>query len=248
MTDVLDKFEQFTSTPHDEVPGWVNDYFTRISRGLERATRFNVVEPIHVEPFRKYDGLIVFADGVDFDPGAGRGLYYWDSQLLAGVGDWVYMGGSRIETALESSSFIDQNPTGLGVDTQITFGSIDSTASWSITAEGAATCLFADSYTVKLKLTVGREGTPGESQIYSRLLINGVQVGDSSHVIIDNQRIEMPIVFESTIDFDIGDVLTFEIIRDTDGNDSGGLRAGIPDVSWANSPSASLLLTRIAMG
>lgn len=85
MSDALDLFEQFISTPHEEAPAWMNDYFTEISRALSRANQTTLVEPIHVEPYRKYDGLMIFADGTDFDPGRGRGMYYWDSV----VDDWV---------------------------------------------------------------------------------------------------------------------------------------------------------------
>ncbi len=33
----------------------------------------------HQEPERPRDGMIVFADGTDWDPGSGRGLYVFDS-------------------------------------------------------------------------------------------------------------------------------------------------------------------------
>ncbi len=44
-----------------------------------------IIEPIYTPPFRRYDGQWVFADGTFFNPGFGRGMYYWDSQQPVGV-------------------------------------------------------------------------------------------------------------------------------------------------------------------
>lgn len=74
-----DAFDKFVTTPHVDQPAWINDYFAEIARSLERAHQVTITEPVHIEPVRKFDGLFVFADGVDFDPGRGRGVYYWDS-------------------------------------------------------------------------------------------------------------------------------------------------------------------------
>ena len=134
---------------------------------------------------------------------------------------------------------------GLGVAMQIAFGPADASPEWSVDATGLFTCLVEDEYGFRLKITIGREGASGESQIYLRALLNGAQVGVSEHTIIDNSRIEIPQTIDTVGDFIAGDTLAFEIIRDTDGDNSGGLRAGIPDVvGWASSPSALLAITR----
>ncbi len=93
MTDVLDDFHHFVPTPHADVPDWMNEYFTDIGRALLRANLRTLVEPQHVEPPRKYDGLFAFADGTDWDPGSGRGVYYWDS-----IGDeWISTDATNLE-------------------------------------------------------------------------------------------------------------------------------------------------------
>jgi hypothetical protein len=158
--------------------------------------------------------------------------------------------GSSIQnvliTALDTNSLIDQIPTGLGVALQVTFGAPDTTEWFDIDALGNITCLVTDEYTLRAKFTVGRRGLPvAVSQIYTRALVNGVQAGFSSHTIIDNPDIEIPFDYEGNGILTAGQVLTFEIIRDTDGNDSGGLYAGVPDVvGWNSSPSARLLISR----
>ncbi len=151
-----------------------------------------------------------------------------------------------IEDALSASSVLDQQPTALGVALQVEFGAAQSTPYFDLDALGNITCLVADEYSLRVKLTVGRRGgAAGVSQIYTRALVNGVALGNSSHTIIDNPDIEIPFDFEANGSLLAGDILTFEIIRDTDGNNSGGLFAGVPDVGWNPSPSARLLLTRI---
>lgn len=148
------------------------------------------------------------------------------------------------ENVLLSENFTDQNPSGLGVATGILFGGVSATDQWSMDVAGVATCLEAGDYTIRLSLTVGREGASGTSQLYFRVLINGVPFGNSAQVITDSARIEIPFFYNRTITFSLNDTLTFEMIRDTDGDNSGGLRAGIPAVAWASAPSAALSLSR----
>ncbi len=152
-----------------------------------------------------------------------------------------------IEQALQVASLDDQDPPGLGVAQQITFGPPTVTAQFGVDAAGAITCLVTDEYTFRLRLSVGRESNPGEAQLYFRALVNGTPIGYSAAAIIDNQRTEIPITFEGVANMTAGDVLTIEMIRDTDGNNSGGLRAGVPNVSgWNPSPSALVTVTRFA--
>lgn len=149
--------------------------------------------------------------------------------------------------ALRAFSVVDQDPVGLGVSLQITFGAPQTTEWFDVDSAGNITCLVTDEYQVIGKFSVGRTGGVGESQIYIRGLINGTPVSWSVHAIVDNARIEMPITFMANITFTVGDVITFEVVRDTDGDDSGSLTAGNPSVvGWADSPSASLVLSRFS--
>jgi hypothetical protein len=151
-----------------------------------------------------------------------------------------------VESALESASIIEQLPVGLGTALQVIFGVAQTTTWFDLDALGNITCLVADEYTVRVKFAVGRRGAPsGISQIYTRALINGVAQGFSSHSILDNPDVEIPFDFEGVGPLEIGDILTFEIIRDTDGNNSGGLYPGNPTVvDWADSPSAKISISR----
>lgn len=149
-----------------------------------------------------------------------------------------------VEEALQAASLIDQDPVGLGVALQITLGDAQTTPFFDVDVLGNITCLQGDEYTFRFRFGVGREGAAGESQLYLRSLVNGVPTQYTAVAIVDNPRIEIPATFEGTIALNTNDVVTLEIIRDTDGNDSGGLRAGIPDVPWNPSPSALVTITR----
>jgi hypothetical protein len=156
-----------------------------------------------------------------------------------------------LQTALQTESILDQNPPDdpFGTPLQVLFGADHTTDYFHVSAAGVITCLATGEYTLRAKFTVGREGTVSESQLYTRMLINGVQAGPSSHTIIDNPRIEIPFDFEANGILNEGDSLTFQIARDTDGDNSGGLRAGIPDlVGWNPSASARLIISRFQTG
>lgn len=149
------------------------------------------------------------------------------------------------EICLNAESFSDQAPTGLGVALQIEFGTAQTTPTFDLATDGTIECLVTDEYEMAMSFVVGRDGSAQEAQLYIRMLVNGVQLGSSRHAIIDSDRIEIPIEFNIQPALTAGDIITFEIIRDTDGNNSGGLTAGIPDVAgWNPSPSAFIQISR----
>ena len=139
-----------------------------------------------------------------------------------------------VDEVLRAASLIDQNPPGLGVAQQISLGDPQSTAEFSVDANGTITCLAGDEYTFYIRLGVGREGASGESQLYFRSLVNGVPAEYSAVAILDNNRIEIPVFFTGTLTLNTNDTFALEMIRDTDGDNSGGVRAGVPDVAWNN--------------
>lgn len=70
------------STPYE--PGFIPDKydpnslrneFGQIKRGLEDAAPFHQLQQLHVAPKRVRTGMVVLADGTDWDPGSGAGFY-----------------------------------------------------------------------------------------------------------------------------------------------------------------------------
>lgn len=85
---MADEFSQeFTPVRQNDQPKWLNEYFRLIKVMLDRVRGRFVFDELHVEPAKKENLLTVFADGTDWDPGSGRGLYFWDS--AAGPAAWV---------------------------------------------------------------------------------------------------------------------------------------------------------------
>ena len=150
----------------------------------------------------------------------------------------------RDEVSLTAESFNQQEPSGLGVALQIEFGDAQATDQFDLSADGAITCLVTDEYECAITFCVGRQSPQGSAQIYVRALVNGVQFGSSRHCILDDAAFEIPIEFNLQLDLTAGDIVTFEVIRDTDGANDGGLQPGIPDIPWNPSPSAYIQLSR----
>jgi hypothetical protein len=44
---------------------------------LESLVNYLEIEEVHYEPEAAVEGMMVYADGTDWDPGSGQGLYRW---------------------------------------------------------------------------------------------------------------------------------------------------------------------------
>lgn len=59
----------------EELRGFVEQEFQRISRELAIMESMGQLEVLHVAPEKPRDGMIVYADGTNWNPGAGDGFY-----------------------------------------------------------------------------------------------------------------------------------------------------------------------------
>ena len=75
------------------------------------------LEKLHEEPLRPRDGMVVYADGSNWDPGSGEGIYAY----VAGA--WVPAGVAT--TAAFSASGSSQTGITSGAYTQILFTTVD---------------------------------------------------------------------------------------------------------------------------
>jgi hypothetical protein len=74
-------------------PGFVADAqlrqeLTNIERAAQRADPFAELQYLHAAPERIRAGMLVLADGTDWDPGSGSGLYRRNEANNA----WVFIG------------------------------------------------------------------------------------------------------------------------------------------------------------
>lgn len=54
---------------------WIQGELEEIARSLNSGVQTRQFNPINSEPEKLTDGMVVYADGTDFNPGSGRGLY-----------------------------------------------------------------------------------------------------------------------------------------------------------------------------
>lgn len=73
-----------TRSPTDpsQVGVWATSEFERVLNGLEAPFTHELIDVLNEEPGRKLAGkvMLCFADGTNWNPGAGRGLYLYDPQ------------------------------------------------------------------------------------------------------------------------------------------------------------------------
>lgn len=74
-------YDAYAHIPIGDVPDEVNNALRLIADNLQRQTNAPVIPKYNKEPVRVYDGLFIFADGLNFNPGFGRGVYFWDSAV-----------------------------------------------------------------------------------------------------------------------------------------------------------------------
>lgn len=87
----------FAPTAHGDEKPWLNDYFRHIAEEIRELQVLLVKSPQHAEPAKLYDGLIEFADGTDWNPGRGRGLYFWTEEPAPG--EWNYLESFSVNRA-----------------------------------------------------------------------------------------------------------------------------------------------------
>lgn len=158
----------------------------------------------------------------------------------------VLVGGKVVEI-LRAGSTATQNPSGLGVPLQITFGAAVGVPADPVMMSAAGVLTFnqAGNYAIRVKVQVGRVGSAGVSRILTRALKNGAQAGiPDVTTISSSDAIDMK---EVRIAFDAlaGDVLVFQVARDPSGADAGGLvgfTATGALAAWGATDSAAIIV------
>ena len=71
-----------SSTAADTAVGlrsWLVQELNRIAKGFTVASQSTSRPVLTVEPTKPVTGQVVFADGTAWNPGSGRGIYYYDA-------------------------------------------------------------------------------------------------------------------------------------------------------------------------
>lgn len=149
-------------------------------------------------------------------------------------------GDIRIERLFDANSTeLSQNPTGLGESNahQITFGPALLTVNDPVQmlADGTFRINEAGLYRAKISLVYGRTGSSGVSELRFRALVNGTQAGVSIGTKLVNANASIPYTDDAWIQLPAGTDITYEVMRDSSGADSGGLL--VPPITAATAPS-----------
>ena len=157
--------------------------------------------------------------------------------------------GNNLEIILASSSLAtSQQPSGTDTPLQVEFGAAVGSPSDPIEMDALGNITFneIDNYFIRVAVHFGRTGSSGTSELRLRSLVNGTQIGESIGISISSSN---EVIYDSvsiiTRPENIGDILTFEVMRDSSGNNSGGLfELAVTPGDWTNAPSSRLLIQR----
>lgn len=174
----------------------------------------------------------------------------------AGSGEWKIPNADPTSNVIERlldgiSAAASQEPVGLDTPLQMEFGAAQGTISDPVmlSAAGALTINEAGTYRIKISLAYGRTGGAGVSELYFRALVNGTQAGQSIHAKVGSSDVFIPYTDEAWLTLPAGTVITYEMIRDSSGTDSGGIFAGVPiTAGWNDNPCAALRVERFIAG
>lgn len=147
---------------------------------------------------------------------------------------------------LDSSNFTNQIPTGLGVALNVKFGDIVNNDYLFLDSDGSITFKQSGHYHVYIRNQYGRVGSVGVSLLMGRYLINGAQEVAGSAFKLDGSDVLTISNAMLPLDVGVNDVLVFQTIRDSSGDDSGGLYATTSSHGWTTVPSSHILISKIS--
>jgi hypothetical protein len=61
-----------------ELLRYISRELQRVADAMQESEQFVPFTVLHVEPKKLKEGMLVFADGTNWDPGSGRGLYLYN--------------------------------------------------------------------------------------------------------------------------------------------------------------------------
>ncbi|ATE85633.1 hypothetical protein PF617_gp48 [Salmonella phage St162] len=164
-----------------------------------------------------------------------------DSMLYAAA-------GVKEVEVLRASSTVAQAPTAVDTALQLTFGGAQGTASNPVTINAAGLVTFNKdgSYAVRIKLQQGRTGSTGTSILLSRILLNGAQYGSPAAVKMENPNVIAVTESRVVLNVTAGATFSVQIMRDSSGNNSGGVVPQAATVTaWGTAPSTLLVISHL---
>jgi len=190
-------------------------------------------------------GRLNLKDGKDGEPAD----YYLNGEPFIGI--------SSIERLYDGESlFASQEPAGLDTSLEIQFGAPQGATSDPVQTIARGGNLEASIlrinqtglYRLKTFIQFGRATSTGNAILNFRALINGVQAGRSINKTLRNSANVDSFTDEAWLSLPAGVEVTYEVIRDSNGDDSGGLFEGQTSGStgWNRAPCCAVRVERWA--
>ena len=158
--------------------------------------------------------------------------------------------GFGLTNVLNASDTTNQTPSGLDSALQVTFGSAQGTVTDPVMVDALGNITFNESgvYLFNGYANFARGGLSGGVAVIAfRALFNGVQAGVTKVVEIKDADDMIPYDLTLPINATAGDVLTWEIIRDSSGADYGGLYTHTLLGGWTNIPSVAVSIFKVGV-
>jgi len=74
-----------SATTVADLRNWISNELVRVSNAFTTSSQTTTLLVLTAAPAKPQIGQVVFADGSNWNPGSGRGLYYYDT------GGWVHI-------------------------------------------------------------------------------------------------------------------------------------------------------------
>ena len=155
-----------------------------------------------------------------------------------------------VTNVLNATDTHSQTPSGLDTPLQVTFGIAQGTGTDPVMVDALGNITFNESgiYLFNGYANFERQGSSGGNAVIAfRALLNGVQAGITKMVELKDVGTSVPYDLTLPINATAGDVLTWEIMRDSSGVDQGGLYAHTLLGGWGNVPSVSVNIYKIGL-
>ncbi len=169
-----------------------------------------------------------------------------------GSGAWgLNLRDVTLTTVLSAESTTTQGPSTTDTAYQILFGAAQGSGVDDVMLDVAGNITFntAGTYMVKHVFHVGRTGGAGVAEIFFRELLDGTPFDTLSYLRLDDAEVLYRIHDAHLINVTAAQVMTFEMYRDSTGNNSGSLIAtaatGIS--AWGTSPSSCIEIEKVSV-
>jgi hypothetical protein len=166
------------------------------------------------------------------------------------LGDIVSLANASLSATqvLNATSFVTQAPSALNTPLIVSFGAAQGGPSTDVQLDSFGKLIFnkAGLYIINFAISVERIGSSGGvSVLLLREVLNGVQTSSTKGFQLDTPGIDIPYELTIPLQANQGDILQFEIMRDSSGVNQGGLYGHTVLGGWPNVPPAHVEIWKL---